>query len=155
MGHDHAQMFLDYIKSINNLFSNRNRLQNISTGAEKLQDVVNGLLECLETGEKSYQEFVETKFQNKEKCLCDMFPTNCKTVFIKQHLLHKEQANQWQKKMLQKQSDKLTMLEKEGIVMNGLLKYELTSSLQFLTTECSKDGIHLKMPDKEYRMPVL
>ena len=78
IGHDP-----DYIKSINNPFSAEIRLQNISTGADIPQEVVDGLRECLEIGEKSYQEFVETTFQDKEKHLHDRIPTNRKTVFMK------------------------------------------------------------------------
>ena len=47
------------------------------------QEVFDGLFECLEIVEKSYQEFVETRFQDKEKHLHDRIPTNRKTVFVK------------------------------------------------------------------------
>ena len=79
IGHERAKTLLDYIKSINNPFGAGIRLQNISTGAEITQEVVDGLLECLEIGEKSYEEFVETRFQDKEKHLHDTIPTNRKT----------------------------------------------------------------------------
>ena len=82
-GHDRAQTLLDYIKSINNPFSAEIRLQNISAGAEIPQDVVNGLLECLKIGESSYQEFVKTRLENKEKHLHDTIPSNRKTIFGK------------------------------------------------------------------------
>ena len=62
IGHARAKTLLDYKKSINNPFGAGIRLQNISTGAEITQEVVDGLLECLEIGEKSYQEFVESRF---------------------------------------------------------------------------------------------
>ena len=103
IGHDRTKMLLDYIKSINNPFSIGHRLQNISTGAEIPQDVVDGLLECLEIGEKSYQEFVETRFQNKEKCLHDTIPTNRKTVFVKPTSTPLTAKKSLAKKMLQKQ----------------------------------------------------
>ena len=82
-GHERAKALLDYIKSINNPFSTGIRLHNISTGTDIPQEVVGGLLECLEIGENSYQEFVETRFQNKEKHLHDTIPTNRNTVFVK------------------------------------------------------------------------
>ena len=83
IGYDRARTLLDYIKSINNPFSTDMTVNNISTGAEIPQNIVDGLIPFLEIGEKSYQDFVETRFQNKEKNLHDTIPTNRKTVFAK------------------------------------------------------------------------
>ena len=49
-------------------------VNNISTGAEIPQDIVNGLIHCLEIGEKIYQDIVQTRFQNKENNLHDTLP---------------------------------------------------------------------------------
>ena len=147
IGHERARILLDYIKSINNPFSTGIRLHNISTGADIPQEVVDGLLECLETGEKSYQEFVETRFRNKEKHLHDTIPTNRKTVFVK----HASTPSTAKKSMAKKDAAEtiryIDYARERGYSMLELLKYELTSTSQFLTTEC-KDGIRLKKPDK-------
>ena len=45
IGHDRAKTLLDYLKSMNNPFGAQFRLQNISTGADIPQAVVEGLLE--------------------------------------------------------------------------------------------------------------
>ena len=58
-------------------------INNISTGAEIYQNIVDGLIHCLEIGEKSYQDFVQMIFQNKEKNLHYTIPSNRKTVFAK------------------------------------------------------------------------
>ena len=104
IGHDRAKTLLYYIKSINAGV----RLQNISTGADIPQEVVDGLLECLEIGEKNYQEFVETRFQDKEKHLpiTRLFSWNVL-------LLRPQRRNRWRKRMLQKRLGTLTMVEKE------------------------------------------
>ena len=110
-GHDRAKTLLDYIKSINNPFGAGIRLQNISTGADIPQEVVDGLFECLEIVEKSYQEFVETIFQDKEKHIHDRIPSNRKTVFVK-----RTSTSATAKKSMAKKdaAETLTMLDKEG-----------------------------------------
>ena len=129
-----------YIKSINNPFSTGTRLHNISTGADIPQDVVDGLLECLATGEKSYQEFVTMRLQNKEKHLHDTIPTNRKTVFVQ----HASTSSTGQKSVAKKDAAEtigyIDYARERGYSMLELLKYELTSTSQFLTTE-GKDGI--------------
>ena len=84
IGHDRAKTLLDYIKSINNPFGAGIRLQNISTGAD-------GLFECLEIVEKSYQVFVETIFQDKEKHLHDRIPTCFRETYF--YFGHSEEIN--------------------------------------------------------------
>ena len=54
MGYDRARTLLDYIKSINNPFSTDMTVNNISTGAEIPQNIVDVLIDCLVIGEKSY-----------------------------------------------------------------------------------------------------
>ena len=147
IGHDRAKTLLDYIKSINNLFGAGIRLQNISTGAEIPQEVVDGLLACLEIGEKSYQEFVETRFQDKEKHLHDTIPTNRKTVFVKRTSTQPTVKKLMAKKDAAETIRYIDYARERGYSMLELLKYELTSTSQFLTTEC-KDGIKLKKADK-------
>ena len=82
IGYDRARTLLDYIKSMNNLFSTDMTVNNISTG-EISQNIVDGSTHCLEISKKSYQDFVQTRFQNKKKNLHDTIPTNRKTVFCK------------------------------------------------------------------------
>ena len=147
IGHERAKALLDYIKSINNPFSTGIRLHNISTGTDIPQEVVGGLLECLEIGENSYQEFVETRFQNKEKHLHDTIPTNRNTVFVK----HPSTSSTLKKSMAKKDAAEtiryIDYARERGYSMLELLKYELTSTSQFLTTVCEV-GIRLKKPDK-------
>ena len=69
--------------TINNPFTTHMTVNNISTGAEIHQNIVDGLIHCLEIGEKSHQDFVQMRFQSKEKNLHDTIPTNRKTVFAK------------------------------------------------------------------------
>ena len=69
--------------TINNPFSTHKTVNNISTGAEIHQNIVDGLIHCIEIGEKSYQDFVQMGFQNKEKNLHYTKPTNRKTVSAK------------------------------------------------------------------------
>ncbi|KAG1681713.1 putative non-intrinsic ABC protein 5 [Nymphon striatum] len=147
IGHVRAKTLLDYIKSINNPFDAGIRLQNISTGADIPQEVVDGLLECLEIGEKSYEEFVKTRFQNKEKHLHDTIPTNRKTVFVKRISTPSTAKKSMAKKDAAETIRYINYARERGYSMLELLKYELTSTSQFLTTEC-KDGIKLKKPDK-------
>ncbi|KAG1679017.1 Inositol-trisphosphate 3-kinase [Nymphon striatum] len=147
IGHVCAKTLLDYIKSINNPFDAGIRLQNISTGADIPQEVVDGLLECLEIGEKSYEEFVKTRFQNKEKHLHDTIPTNRKTVFVKRISTPSTAKKSMAKKDAAETIRYINYARERGYSMLELLKYELTSTSQFLTTEC-KDGIKLKKPDK-------
>lgn len=90
-GHDRAKTLLDYIKSINSPFSAGIRLENISTGADIPQEVVDALLERLKIGDKSYQEFVKTRLHDKEKHLHDTIPFNRKIDF----LLRQQQRNRW------------------------------------------------------------
>ena len=147
IGHERAKALLDYINSINNPFSTGIRLHNISTRTDIPQEVVGGLLECLEIGENSYQEFVGTRFQNKEKHLHDTIPTNRNTVFVK----HPSTSSTLKKSMAKKDAAEsiryIDYARERGYSMLELLKYELTSTSQFLTTEC-EDGIRLKKPDK-------
>ncbi|KAG1649147.1 hypothetical protein GQR58_029262 [Nymphon striatum] len=147
IGHVRAKTLLDYIKSINNPFDAGIRLQNISTGADIPQEVVDGLFECLEIGEKSYEEFVKTRFQNKEKHLHDTIPTNRKTVFVKRISTPSTAKISMAKKDAAETIRYINYARERGYSMLELLKYELTSTSQFLTTEC-KDGIKLKKPDK-------
>ncbi|KAG1677970.1 Kunitz-type serine protease inhibitor bitisilin-3 [Nymphon striatum] len=126
---------LDYIKSINNPFDAGIRLQNISTGADIPQEVVDGLLECLEIGEKSYEEFVKTRFQNKEKHLHDTIPTNRKTVFVKRTSTPSTVKKSMAKKDAAETIRYIDYARERGYSMLELLKYELTSTSQFLTTE--------------------
>ena len=77
IGHDRAKTLLNYIKSINNSFGAGIRLQNICTGTKISKQAVDGLLQCMEIDEKSYQEFVDTRFKDKEKHLHDTIPTKC------------------------------------------------------------------------------
>ena len=146
VSHDRTKMLLSYIKSINNPFSTGTRLQNIATGAEIPKDAVIGLLGCLETGERSYQEFVRTRLQDKEMHLHDTIPTNRKTVFVKPTSTPPSSV----KKSTKDAAETIRYIDyarERGYSMADLLKYELTSTSHFLTTEC-KDGIKLKKSDK-------
>ena len=147
IGHDHAKTFLDYIKSINNQFGAGIRLQNISTGADISQGFFDGLFECLEIVEKIYHEFVETRFQDKEKHLHDRIPTNRKTVFMKRTSTPATAKKSMAKKNAAETIRYIDYARERGYSMLELLKYELTSTSEFLTSEC-KDGIKLKKADK-------
>ena len=136
--YDRTRTLLDYIKSINNPFSTDMTVNSISTGAEIPQNIVDGLTHCLEIGEKSYQDFVETRFQNKEKNLHDTIYTNYKHSRTQPTVKNLTAA--------QDAADTIRYIDyarKRGCSMLQLLKYELTSTSQFLTTEC-KDGIKKK-----------
>ena len=145
IGYDRARTLLDYIKSTNNPFSTDMTVNSISTGAEIPQNIVDGLIHCLKIGEKSYQDFVNTRFQNKEKNLHDPIRTNRKTVFAKrsrtQPIVKKLTATQDAAETIRY----IDYARERGYSMLGLqlLKYELTSTSQFLTTEC-KDNFKLK-----------
>ena len=147
IGHDQAKTLLDYIKSINNQFGAGIRLQNISSGADIPQVIFYGLFECMKIVEKSYHEFVETRFQNKEKHLHDRIPTNRKTVFMKRTSTPATAKKSMAKKDAAETIRYIDYARERGYSMLELLKYELTSTSEFLTTEC-KDGIKLKKPDK-------
>ena len=140
-------MLLDCIKSINNPFGAGIILQNISTGADIPQEVVDGLFEYLEIVEKSYQEFVETRFQDKEKHLHDRIPTNRKTVFAKRTSTPATAKKSMAKKDAAETIRYIDYARERGYSILELLKYELTSTSQYLTSEC-KEGIKLKKPDK-------
>ena len=93
------------------------------------------------------KNFVDTRFQNKEKHLHEKIPSNRKTVFVN----HIAAASTKQKSVTKKDTAETIMYidyaRERGYSMLELLKYELTSTSHFLTTEC-KDGIRLKKPDK-------
>ena len=118
-------------------------VNNISTGAEILQNIVDGLIHCLEIGEKSYQDFVQTRFQNKEKNLHDTIPTNRKTVFVKHSGTQPTVKKSTATKDAAETIRYIDYARERGYSMLQLLKYELTSTSQFLTTEC-KNSIKLK-----------
>ena len=147
IGHDRVNMLLACIKSINNPFGAGIILQNISTGPDIPQEIVDGLFECLEIVEKSYQEFVDTRFQDKEKHLHDRIPTNRKTVFVKCTSTPATAKKSMAKKDAAETIRYIDYARERGYNMLELLKYELTSTSQFLTNEC-KDGIKLKKPNK-------
>ena len=64
--------------TINSPFSTHMTVNNISTGVEIHQNNVDGLGHCLEIGEKSYQDFVQMRLQNKEKNLHYTIPTSAR-----------------------------------------------------------------------------
>ena len=134
-GHDRVNMLLDCIKSINNPFGAGIILQNISTGADIPQEVVDGLCECLEIVEKSYQEFVDTRFQDKEKHLHDRIPTNRKTVFMKCTPTPATAKKSMAKKDAAETIRYIDYARERGYSILELLKYELTSTSQYLTSE--------------------
>ena len=109
------------------------------------KNIVEGLIHCLEIGEKSYKDFVQMRFQNKEKNLHYTIPTNRKNVFSK----HSRTQPTVKKSTATKDAGEtiryIDYARERGYSMLQLLKYGLTSTSQFLTTE-SKDGIKLKKP---------
>ena len=129
--------------TINSPFSTHMTVNNISTGAEIHQNIVDGLGHCLEIGEKSYQDFVQMRFQNKEKNLHYTIPTNRKTVFAKHSRTQPTVTKLTATKDAGETIRYIDYARERGYSMLQLLKYELTSTSQFLTTE-SKDGIKLK-----------
>ena len=147
IGHVRAKTLLNYINSINNPFGTGSRLHNICTGVEIPQEAVDGLFECLKIGENSYQEFIHTRFDEKEKHLHDTIPTNRKTVFVKCNSTEPQAKKSMAKKDAAETIRYIDYARERGYSMLELLKYELTSTSQFLTTEC-EDGIKLKKPDK-------
>ena len=106
--------------TINNPFSTHMTVNNISTGAEIHQSIVDGLIHCLEIGEKSYQDFVQRRFQNKEKNLHYTIPTNRKTVFAK-HSRSPQLRNRPQQKMQGRPLGTLTMPGKEDTACYNFL----------------------------------
>ena len=118
-------------------------VNNISTGAEIPQNIVDGLIHCLEIGEKSYQDFVQTRFQNKEKNLHDTIPTNRKTVFVKHSGTQPTVKKSTATKDAAETIRYIDYARERGYSMLQLLKYELTSTSQFLTTGC-KNSIKFK-----------
>ena len=115
-------------------------VNNISTGAKIPQNIVDGLIHCLEIAEKSYQDFVQTRFQNKEKNIHDTIPTNRKTVFVNNSRTQPTVKKSTATKDTAETIRYIDYARERGHSMLQLLKYELTSTSQFLTTEC-KDGI--------------
>ena len=128
---------LEYIKSINNLIGVGIRLQNISTGADVPQD---GLLECMEISEKSHHEYVESRFQDKEKHLDNKIPTDCKTVFMKRTYTLATVTKSMAKKDAVETIRYISYVGERGYTILELLKYELSNISLFLATEC-KYGI--------------
>ena len=128
--------------TFNNPFSTHMTVNNISTGAEIHKNNVDGLGQCLEIVEKSYQDFVQMRFQNEEKNLHYTIPTNHETVFAK----HSRTQPTVKKLTATKDAgDTIRYIDyarERRYSMLQLLKYELTSTSQFLRTE-RKDGIKL------------
>ena len=83
------------------------------------------------------------RFQNKEKNLHYTIPTNRKTVFAKHSRTQSTVKKLTATKYAGETIKYIDYARERGYSMLQLLKYELTSTSQFLTTE-SKDGIKLK-----------
>ena len=79
--------------------------------------------------------------------LHDRIPTNRKTVFVKRTSTPATAKKSMAKKDAAETIRYIDYARERGYSMLELLKYELTSTSQFLTTKC-KDGIKLKKPDK-------
>ena len=83
----------------------------------------------------------------KIRNLHDRIPTNRKTVFAKRTSTPATAKKSMAKKDAAETIRYIDYARERGYSMLELLKYELTSTSQFLTTKC-KDGIKLKKPDK-------
>lgn len=148
-----VQQLIDYIDQRGNPFNGATRLRDICKVVTVPQNVVLGIVKCLDVGKRSYSEFIQFRFVEKTLQLHSPIQTNKSEVFPKPIAETQEATETMQTKMIKKTKDisaamyYLDAAKDREYDMKKLLKYEITSTSYFLVTE--KDGVLvLKKGDK-------
>ena len=146
---ERVQQLIDYIDMIGSPFSADIRLRDVCKGVTIAQNVVHGILSCLDVGKRSYKDFVQTRFVEKSVLLHDPIQSNKNEVMPKPLNHIPEPDDTMQTKVVGKVKDMkeaqtyLDSAVDRGYDMKRLLSYEITSTAYFLVTE--KEGaLHLK-----------
>lgn len=126
------KQMLAYIQERDNPFDllNNKKMRNFVTGKETSDEKSKYLLNCISLGQQAYEEFVKTRFKDKEKSLFDPIKKTSK-----QHKICKDSTADIQKDT----NNALHIIDiarARGYDISQLLTYEITSNSYYLT----KDG---------------
>ena len=150
---ERVQQLIDYIEMIGSPFAGDMRLRDVCKGVTVAQNVVNGILSCLDIGRKSYKDFIQSRLVDKSVLLHDPIQTTKKIVRPNPLNDNPNADDSMQTKAVGKLKDikeaqiYIDSAQDRGYDMKRLLSYEITSTSYFLVSEKNK-ALYLKKNDK-------
>ena len=153
ISNERVRVLTNYINMIKRPFNCGCKLHNVCSDDIIPQNVIDGILKCLEVGESSYEVFKKYRLLEKSVKLHDTIDSNKKIVLLKPlatnptAILHPKAV-----KLEKDVADALRYIDyarERNYDFSNLLKFEITSTSYFLIREDKKHGgLQIKKSDK-------